>query len=95
MQGRGTGGIVVEHREKVLEKMSFVGVDVSAKTLAVIVEQDAQRSTLLEFTNDRVGHQKLIALVTKRGRHARVVLEATGNYSLDLAFALHRARRSR
>ena len=44
VQGRGTGGIVVEHREKVLEKMSFVGVDVSAKTLAVIVEQDLQRS---------------------------------------------------
>jgi transposase len=93
VQGRGTGGIVVEHREEVLEKMSFVGVDVSAKTLAVIIEQDSQRSTLLEFSNDRVGHKKLIGVITKRGRSARVVIEATGAYSLDLALALHRAER--
>jgi transposase len=65
-----------------LKNISYVGVDVSAKTLAVIVEQDEQRGALFEFANDRVGHGKLIGLVTKRGRHARVVLEATGNYSL-------------
>ena len=76
-----------------MKNISYVGVDVSAKTLAVIVEQDEQRGALLEFANDRVGHEKLIGLVTKRGRHARVVLEATGNYSLDLALALHRAKR--
>jgi transposase len=77
----------------VLKKISYVGVDVSAKTLAVIVEQEGVRGPVLEFTNDRAGHRKLIALVTKRGRCARVVLEATGNYSLDLALALHRAVR--
>jgi len=76
-----------------LQKSSSVGIDVSAKTLAVIIEQDEQRSTVLEFANDRVGHRKLIGVITKRGRSARVVLEATGNYSLDLAFALHRAKR--
>ncbi len=76
-----------------MEKISLVGVDVSARTLAVIVERDAERGPLLSFANDRAGHRKLIALVTKRGRHARVVLEATGNYSLDLALALHRAKR--
>ncbi len=76
-----------------MKRISYVGVDVSAKTLAVIVEQDEERGPVLEFTNDRAGHRKLIALVTKRGRHARVVLEATGNYSLDLGLALHRAKR--
>ena len=76
-----------------MEKVCLVGVDVSARTLAVIVERDAERGPLLSFANDRAGHRKLIALVTQRGRHARVVLEATGNYSLDLALALHRAKR--
>jgi transposase len=76
-----------------LNKQSFVGIDVSAKTLAVLIEQDDERGQVLDFTNDRGGHKKLIALVTKRGRSARVVLEATGIYSLDLAFALHRAKR--
>ncbi len=33
--------IVVEHQEEVLEKFSLVGVDVSAKTWAVILEQEA------------------------------------------------------
>ena len=78
-----------------MKNISFVGVDVSAKTLAVIVEQDGERGQVLDFANDRAGHKKLVALVTKRGRHARVVLEATGNYSLDLAFALYRAKRIR
>jgi len=76
-----------------LKKISFVGVDVSAKTLAVIIEPDEHRGRVLEFANDRLGHRKLIAAITKRGRSARVVLEATGNYSLDLALALHRAKR--
>ncbi len=77
-----------------MEKISYVGVDVSARTLSVVIERDDERGVVLEFTNDRVGHRKLIAVVTKRGRHARVVLEATGNYSLDLGLALHRAKRA-
>ena len=76
-----------------MEQISYVGVDVSAKTLSVVIERDEEREAVLEFTNDRAGHRKLIAVVTKRGRHARVVLEATGNYSLDLGLALHRAKR--
>ena len=76
-----------------MEMISYVGVDVSARTLSVVIERDDERGAVLEFTNDRVGHRKLIALVTKRGRHARVVLEATGNYSLDLGLALYRAKR--
>jgi len=76
-----------------LQKTALVEVDVSAKTLAVIIEQNEQRGSVLEFANDGIGHRKLITVITKRGRSARLVLEATGNYSLDLAFALHRAKR--
>ncbi len=59
-----------------MKKISLVGVDVSAKTLAVVIEQDEQRGAVLEFANDRLGHRKLIAVITKRGRSARVALEA-------------------
>ena len=93
VQGRGTGSHCTRAWGDGLEKISYVGVDVSARTLSVVIERDDERGAVLEFTNDRVGHQKFIALVTKRGRHARVVLEATGNYSLDLGLALHRAKR--
>lgn len=42
------------------------------------------------FANSARGHQALIAWLDKKGR-ARVSLEATGIYSLDLALALDRA----
>ncbi len=75
--------IVVEHQEEVLEKMSLVGVDVSAKTLAVIIEQDGERRAVREFANDRVGHGKLITVITKRGRSARVVLYGMMKHDRD------------
>lgn len=70
---------------------SLVGIDVGAKELVVALQQD--QTSLLTFTNDAQGHRKLTSLLTKRGRHARVCLEATGIYSLDIAFALHRHKR--
>ena len=57
-----------------MKETGYVGVDVSAKTLAVVVERDDVRGAVLEFSNDPDGHRKLISLITKRGRHARVVL---------------------
>lgn len=76
-----------------MEKQNWVGVDVSAKTFTFIIEQAGVRSEPCDLPNDPKGHKKLIRLITKRGFQARVVLEATGNYSLDLALALHRALR--
>lgn len=67
-----------------------VGIDVSAKQLSVRIDQE--RSTL-EFPNTQTGHKALVRRLTKRGARARVCLEATGNYSLDLSLALHEARR--
>lgn len=67
-----------------------VGIDVSAKSLTVQVGEGARGC--LEFSNSVSGHRALIGRLTKRGRKVRVCLEATGNYSLDVALALHGAR---
>ena len=74
-------------------KLNRVGVDVSAKTITVIIDHDGTRCEAFDLDNDPKGHMKLIRMVTKKGFQARVVLEATGNYSLDIALALHRAPR--
>jgi transposase len=76
--------------EAALAITQFVGIDVSAKTLLVEI-QAGQAVEQLEFANDTAGHRALIKRVTKQARTARVALEATGVYSLDLALALHRA----
>ena len=71
-------------------KQSIAGIDVSANTLDVAVELDGIRRSATSFTNDASGHKKLCQLVTKGDRTARVVVESTGIYSLDVALALHR-----
>jgi transposase len=70
-----------------------VGVDVGAKELVVSIDRNGARESGIVFTNDAVGHRMLIRWATKKGATARVVLESTGVYGLDLAFALHRAKR--
>lgn len=76
-----------------MKKLNRVGVDVSAKTFTLIIEHEGTKTEALDLPNDPKGHKKLIRIITKKGFHARVVLEATGNYSLDIALALHRAPR--
>ena len=74
-------------------KQFQVGVDVSQDTLDVAARTDTggeQRTA--QFTNTGAGHRQLIKWLTKGGRSARVVLEATGVYSLDLAVALDAAQ---
>jgi transposase len=69
----------------------FCGVDVSAATLAVAIQQDDQAVEQRKFANSGSGHKALIACLHKRKAWARVSLEATGIYSLDLALALDAA----
>ena len=76
-----------------MKKLNHVGIDVSAKTFTSIVDCDGKRTEAFDLANDSKGHRALIRMITKKGRRARVVLEATGVYSLDLALALHRAKR--
>jgi transposase len=76
-----------------MNKQFYVGVDVSQKTLDVAARDDGREPRTAQFANTSAGHRHLIKWLTKGGRSARVVLEATGVYSLDLAVALHAAKR--
>ncbi len=70
--------------------MVFCGIDVSAESLAVAVQQQ-QGWQQREFANSCSGHKALIAWLQQRKSPVRVSLEATGIYSLDLALALDAA----
>jgi transposase len=74
-------------------KLNHVGIDVSAKTFTAIIDHEGRRTEAFDLPNDAKGHKKLIRMATTKGFQAKVVLEATGVYSLDLALALHRAKR--
>jgi transposase len=76
-----------------MRKPIAVGIDVSKDVLDVAVGRDDAAADTARFANDAAGHQQLVRWLTKRGRTARVVLESTGTYSLDVALALHRAPR--
>lgn len=77
-----------------MSQIHYTGIDVSARELEVRVQRrPADPIEALKFPNHAQGHQQLIRRLTKRRRRARVVLEATGIYSLDLALALQRAPR--
>jgi transposase len=77
-----------------MPKIQHTGIDVSARKLEVRIQHPTEGpSKALSFPNTPKGHQLLIRRLSKRRRHARVVLEATGMYSLDLALALDKAPR--
>jgi transposase len=61
-----------------------VGVDVSAKTLAAKRRRNDEDEAR-EFSNDGAGHRELLKWI---GRGARVCMEATGVYHLQLALML-------
>jgi transposase len=68
----------------------FAGIDVSARALNVAWSRpEKDKETTATFTNTRSGHKALIAFLLRGNQHVRVCLEVTGNYSLDLALALH------
>jgi transposase len=66
------------------------GIDVACKTLAVVVREGEQAGKARAFANTASGHQTLIKALKNAGA-ARVCLEATGAYHLDLALALDAA----
>jgi transposase len=74
-----------------MDKQTIAGVDVSASRLDVAAQRGEEHLVRREFANTAKGHQRVIRWLTKRGAHARVVLEATGVYSQDLALALAEA----
>jgi transposase len=76
---------------KKLHKELVAGIDVSAETLQVALRALTGEIRDLVFTNDAAGHKKLCGLLGKRKHGARVCLEATSLYGLDVAIALHEA----
>ena len=66
----------------------LAGIDVSARELAVAWECGKGATSTGVFSNDPAGHRKLIRALARRGGSARVCLEATGIYHLELAIAL-------
>lgn len=67
------------------------GCDPSKDTIDVVRVTSEQRTAHCRFANTAAGHRCLIAWLTKPGAPVRVVVEASGIYSLDLALALYRA----
>jgi transposase len=68
------------------------GVDVSAKELVVAIDPGTGCVWEGVFSNDRAGHRKLVARLTRAKTPARVCVEATGIYHLDLCLALEQAK---
>ena len=73
---------------------TFAGIDVSARELSVSLRRgkDEDKPALAKFSNHPSGHKALIAHLLRDGRRVRVCLEASGNYSLDLALTLQAHR---
>ena len=62
---------------------TWVGIDVSAKTLAAERWRESEKKEKTgAFVNDAVGHGELLQWI---GKGARVCMEATGVYHLQLA----------
>ena len=74
-----------------VQETMYCGIDVSAKSLTVAVQRMHQPVEQNSFPNNSSGHRALIVWLRKAKSPVRVSLEATGIYSLDLAFALDEA----
>ncbi len=74
-----------------MKKPFLIGIDVSADDFTAAFDGGDSQPQVLSFPNSAAGHKRLCRRLQKIGRPARVCLEATGIYSLDLALALHRA----
>jgi hypothetical protein len=69
------------------EQVGVAGLDVSAKEL-VVAREGKHGPAIRRFGNASSGHQALIRWLREHGI-GRVVLEASGIYSLDVALAIH------
>lgn len=71
--------------------MNTIGIDVDSVNLVCRIRRNGKDYPETTFSNDPVGHRKLIKWATRQGRSARICMEATGVYSLPLALALDAA----
>jgi len=68
-----------------------VGIDVSARTLDLALKHK-QQLLYAQFENSPSGHKAILRYIAKRSGNARVCVEATGIYHLELCLALHAAK---
>jgi len=90
---RELGTIRKNTERKVDMQPTLVGIDVSAYTLDVCLEGPDGLTETLKVENKRKCHLDLVKRLTQRRRQAKVVLEPSGVYHLELALTLHRADR--
>lgn len=69
----------------------FAGLDVSKDVLDLWAGVEGCSLSAAQFGNTAAGHRQLVRSLLKGKHQARVVLEATGTYSFDVALALHEA----
>ena len=75
-----------------MKKHSLCGIDVGSKELVVAIDSGTRHVWEGVFPNDLAGHRKLIRRLTRTKVTARVCVEATGIYHLDLCLALEQAK---
>src|SRR5262245_48802227 len=70
----------------------LVGIDVSAASFDVALQLPGRMPDLRKFDNTPAGRTRFLSWLSDRskGRRARVCLESTGVYSLDLCVLLDR-----
>lgn len=73
------------------EQVNTIGIDVDSRHLVCRIRRNGKSQPEATFPNDTAGHRQLIRWATRRGQPAKVCMEATGVYSLNLAIALHNA----
>jgi len=75
-----------------MKKLLLCGIDVGSKELVVAIDPGTGEIWEGTFGNDAAGHRKLIRRLTRARATARVCVEATGIYHLDLCLSLEQAR---
>lgn len=71
-----------------MQQHQLAGIDVCARSLRVQLRNPQGQERSLDLPNTPAGHRQLGETLTRRAQSARVCLEATGIYSLDVALAL-------
>jgi transposase len=71
---------------------AWAGGDIGATEIVVALQREDGQRERGSFANTVAGRKALVAWLNKRGADVQIVIEATGIYSLDVAFALHRAK---
>lgn len=74
-----------------VSRFNSCGIEVSQHTLVVALRAGDRDEARREFPNTPPGHQAVLRFLERTAGPARVAMESTGLYGLDLALTLHQA----